>query len=315
MRPTSQEHAPAQLQCDFEKVWDDWAHAEEISLPANWRRAKERAFLLTLSQSYDLNQTSHRTAVVNLFTTYAQTEVAMALLLLNSRRRRPRIPNPRPRRRGQIRKRIGKRPRDEKLLSFAADRIVPYPHLLRGDLKPGRIGVPWPDLLAKWHRLNPRPEDWYPSWQALRVAYFAAARDPHLRHAFLSALQQEIDEEWTSAAELGIGEPTKPHIASVPVSTSAPSRSPSREHALASLRQYRRPEASGESVDATLTRAQLIALHLLLDSIDEKGKAKASVVLFAEAPDAPLGYWKPLHDALAPPNEPVTTSRTSRRPR
>ena len=79
------------------------------------------------------------------------------------------------------------------LLTFVAERVVPFQQLLRGDLTPLSFrhpGIPWEPLHAEWSRT--RPEHPIKSWRAFRESYYKAARHPWFRHQLLEAVDREV---------------------------------------------------------------------------------------------------------------------------
>jgi len=194
----------------FEPAWRALEQAHRCHYDAEVRRYIEGVFVdYGDCDKYDLTNPADEQPLQEAFASFAARELPKLAALLSKDREREgplRVKKPRLRGKRPVRKR--EREKNARLLAFVAERIVRFDRLIGGELRPGRLprqAVPWDALLAEWHRLNASPPDAIPSPEALKVAYYAAAGNPHLAREFLTQFQAEWDEAWRES-ELALQE-------------------------------------------------------------------------------------------------------------
>jgi len=202
--PVTLRDAPSAAEPRFEPVWSVLERNSSSTFHPRIRQYIQRQFVdYGDCDKYDLTNPADEQPLQEAFALFATRELPKLAALLSKDREREgplRVKKPRLRGKRPVRKR--EREKNSRLLAFVAERVVPFGRLMDGELKPGRLGrqgVPWDVLLAEWTMLNPDPADWIPSADALKVAHYAAARNPHLAREFLTQLQVEVEEAWHEA--------------------------------------------------------------------------------------------------------------------
>jgi hypothetical protein len=195
----------------FAEVWTALERRFGITFPTGTRRRAESLYVGFVDRGgYDLRVDADRAAQQQHFASFAKEH-----LLALARQEPIHQPQVRvPKSEGQEPARKREREKNEKLLSFVAERVLPFRQLLDGQLKPGRLGrqgVPWEALHTEWNRTQ---SYWIMSREALKVEYYAAARNPYLAGALLRQVDSEVSEEWRE--QQGALDDTRAHVAALP---------------------------------------------------------------------------------------------------
>jgi hypothetical protein len=199
--PVVAENYPSAVAQHVAQCWVGTERENRLVFTGSVRRYMEQRFIERIRQrrqSYDLNRAPDLRALRSDFGAFLKDELpALARLLVGLARDEGQSAT-----KGQ--KPDGGPPpkertvqRNTELLAFVAERVVEFTRLHDGELRPGRIshaGVPWQLLLEDWNESRERDRERLPSWEALKVRYYPAARSPHYSQRFLDDLHRECRE-------------------------------------------------------------------------------------------------------------------------